>query len=279
MKAEEVKKLADTAIQELEEALKAGKSDAMERYLKALSSFHRYSFGNAMLIAFQRPHATHVAGFQTWKSLGRFVKAGEKGIAIMAPMMLNARKKETASAEAITTSDTPEKILRFRVVHVFDVSQTDGAALPEPVRVSGDPGDRLSTLKAFTASQGIVLEYADNLGGADGLSLKGKVQLRSGMNAGEEFSVLVHELAHELLHRSDSDARPSKTVRETEAEAVAFVVGTSIGLSPGTASSDYIQLYGGSVELLQQSLSRIQRAATHILSALSDLPASVEAGV
>lgn len=272
MKAEQAKKLADQALESLAAALEQGQSDAMKTFLAAVSRFHRYSFGNIMLIASQKPDATRVAGFQTWKSLGRFVKKGEKGIVIIAPMVLR-RKDESDSRNAEGEDRT---ILRFRAVYVFDASQTDGTPLPEPASASGDPTGYIDRLKAFVSARGISLEYLSDLdatvqlGNADGASYGGKIALRADLPPAESFSVLVHELAHEMLHRTDKDKRPSKTVRETEAESVAFVVSQAIGLETTTAASDYIQLYAGDKETLAASLARIQNTATAILQALAE---------
>jgi hypothetical protein len=89
-----------------------------------------------------------------------------------------------------------------------------------------------------------------------------------GQSPAEEFSTLAHELAHEMMHRTDRRASTSKRVRETEAEAVAFVVCTAIGLETGSAAQDYIGLYGGDAKLLGESLEHVQRTATHILNAI-----------
>lgn len=261
MKAEQARKLTDEALESLSKALDSGASDGLTAYLSAMAQFHRYSFGNILLIMTQRPDATHVAGFQTWKSLGRFVNKGEKGIVIVAPMSI--RKKDADEADS-------KPMLRFRAVHVFDISQTDGDALPEPARVNGNPSGYTDSLKQFIAGSDIVLTYADHLNGADGVSRGGSITVLNTLPPAEEFAVLVHELAHELLHKNRSDNRPSKTVRETEAEAVAYVVSHSIGLDTNTASSDYISLYQGDTTTLAASLDRIQKAATCILEALSN---------
>jgi hypothetical protein len=163
----------------------------------------------------------------------------------------------------------PQRTLRFKVVYVFDVSQTEGEPLPAPARVSGDPRDHTERLRGLVAECGISLEYQDSLGGPDGLSCGGRIVLRRGLEPAEEFSVLVHELAHELLHRREGRSALSKTVRETEAEAVAFVVGTAVGLETSTASSDYIHSYRGDRDTLAASLDRIQRVATRIITAVT----------
>jgi hypothetical protein len=135
--------------------------------------------------------------------------------------------------------------------------------------VSGEPRDRVAALKSFVAERGIALSYASaELGSAFGMSLKGRILLRQHLSPAVEFAVLVHELAHELLHVGDRRASASTTVRETEAEAVAFVVSHAIGLTTGTAASDYIQLYAGDKTTLLASLSHIQRVAAEILAAV-----------
>ena len=258
MKLEQAKTIADTALEQLTRALEQGKSDTLTAYLSALARFHSYSFGNVMLIVSQKPDATHIAGFGTWKKLGRWVRKGEKGIVIIAPII---GKK--------TDDDGDEHTLyRFRAVHVFDISQTEGDDLPEPERVQGNPSHYTGRLKAYIEQREIALVYSDDLGGADGHSSGGTITLTKDLSPGEEFSVLVHELAHEALHHGNGDRPKSKTVRETEAEAVAFVVSQSVGLQTGSAASDYIQLYDGDQNTLTQSLDRIQKTAADIIAAL-----------
>jgi antirestriction protein ArdC len=262
MKAEDAKKLADQALDDLTAALDAGKSDALMTYLAAMGRFHDYSFGNVMLIVTQKPQATHVAGFQAWKRLGRFVRMGEKGVVIIAPMVITT-KDDSGQAEA-------KKVLRFKAVHVFDVSQTEGEPLPEFACVGGDPNGHTDRLKSFVAAQGITLEVAETLGGARGRSLGGRIELLAGLAPAEEFSVLTHELAHEMLHKGERRAETSKTVRETEAEAVAFVVCQAIGLATGTHASDYIQLYNGNKDTLTQSLDHVQKTAAAIIAGVME---------
>jgi hypothetical protein len=100
------------------------------------------------------------------------------------------------------------------------------------------------------------------------MSYGGKIALLPGQSAAEEFSTLVHELAHEMLHKAERRTATTKTVRETEAEAIAFVVGKAIGLETGRASADYIHLYHGNAALLAESLEVIQKTSAVILSAL-----------
>ncbi|MHC4677490.1 MAG: ImmA/IrrE family metallo-endopeptidase, partial [Planctomycetota bacterium] len=153
--------------------------------------------------------------------------------------------------------------------YVFDIGQTDGKPLPEFARVQGDPGVYTERLERFVADRGIKLERS-NLRIAEGVSIDGIILLKAGLSPADEFSVMVHELAHQILHRDQVSRPEDKTVREAEAEAVAFVVSYGIGLEVNTASSDYIQLYNGDKEMLVKSLERIQRTASEILGAVME---------
>jgi len=240
--------------------------------LKAMGRFHNYSLGNAILIGFQKPDATHVAGFRTWQKLGRYVKRNEKGIAIMAPIVYR-RKARPDDGDKDTDDET---ISTFKTAYVFDISQTDGKPLPEFARVNGDPGIYIEKLREYITSRGILLEYSDAIGSAEGISAGGLIRLKKGLTAAEELSVLAHEAAHERLHRDKETTPKDKKVRETEAEAVAFVVCHGIGLDTGSACSDYIQLYNGDKETLLESLERIQRTAAEILEVVMDKESGCE---
>lgn len=250
------------------EQLEAGHSEALTNYLTAMSRFHHYSFGNVMEIARQMPTATRVAGFSAWKQLGRFVKAGSKGIRILAPIVGIRRKTDEEAAKTDPAYPNKSVLVGFRSAYVFDISQTDGVDLPEMREVSGDPGENLERLAAFVRSRGIQLVYSDDLKGALGMSYGGRIAVLRGQTKAEEFSTLVHETAHELLHKAERRTATTKTVRETEAEAVAFVVGKAVGLVTGSASADYIHLYHGNASLLAESLEVIQQTASAILAAL-----------
>jgi hypothetical protein len=268
MKLEEIKNKTNEAVSYLVAALESGQSDVLTQYLNAMARFHNYSFGNIMLIARPKPQATHVAGIRTWNSLGRFVKRGEKGILILAPMI--GRKKTDSAAES--TADAKEstaQLFGFRAVYVFDVSQTEGQDLPALTEVQGDVSGYRERLVKFVESQNVTLNYSERIAPAKGLSFGGKITLLSGMQPAEEFSTLVHEIAHEMLHRGEPRTLTTKQVRVTEAEAVAFVVCQSVGLQTGTAAADYIQLWHGDAKLLQESLETVQRTAAVILEGIA----------
>jgi len=137
--------------------------------------------------------------------------------------------------------------------------------LPAPSEASGDPGLKTAALKTAILARGIALEWVDDLEGALGTSSGGRIRLLQGLSPATEFTTLVHEYAHELLHRAD-DRPASRDTPELEAEAVAFIVGGAVGLNTTDASRDYIHLYHGGREALAGSLDRIQRAASAILT-------------
>jgi len=275
MKRDEVRKIARQTFERLVRDVEGGKSDTLKAYLKAMGRFHRYSVGNAILIQLQKPNATRVAGFRAWQRLGRHVKKGEHGIAIMAPVVWR-RKNRSAQDDDDKDSDE-ETVSTFKTAYVFDISQTDGKPLPEFARAQGDPGACLERLEGFIAEKGIKLECHDSLRMAEGVSIGGTILLKVSLAPAEEFSVLVHELAHEMLHQDPANRPKEKTVREAEAEAVAYVVCQGIGLDVNTASSDYIQLYDGDRKTLMRSLERIQRTAAEILGAVTDDGSCVDA--
>jgi antirestriction protein ArdC len=267
MQTDQVKQVTDKALGQLITTLEQGQSATLTRYLAAMARFHHYSFNNVMLIYTQREDASHVAGFHSWRKLGRYVRKGEKGILILAPMIFKRDAEPAATDEA-------ETIVRFKAAYVFDVSQTDGDPLPEFASVQGDPAEHLERLKQFVSSRGIALEYSASIAPARGVSRGGSIALLPNLSPADEFAVLSHEIAHELLHRGERRTQTDKTVRETEAEAVAFVVCQSIGLETGTAASDYIQLYSGDRETLTASLEFIQQTACEIITALHPQPES-----
>jgi antirestriction protein ArdC len=263
MNSENIKKVTNQAIEQLVAALNQGRSETLTQYLAAIGRFHRYSLRNVMLIASQKPAATHVAGFHAWHKLGRFVKKGEKGILILAPIV--RRKDESAEQNETDESSTAAG---FRAAYVFDISQTDGQELPEIGSVNGDPCEYRERLGKFIADQGIALEYSQDIAPARGTSAGGKITLLPGQSPAEDFATMAHELAHEMMHRDERRSSTSKRSRETEAEAVAFVICQAIGLETGSASQDYIQLYDGDATLLTESLEHIQHTANQILNAI-----------
>ncbi len=254
-------------VKSLIEQLEAGHSDALTAYLDAMSRFHNYSFGNILEIARQKPDATRVAGLYAWNQLGRKVRKGEKGIRILAPIIGIKRKKDEEAEKDITRQNT-RVLVGFRNAYVFDVSQTDGAELPTMREVSGDVGDNYDRLVSFIYQQGIEIVFTETIAPALGMSYGGRIAILPGQSKAETFATLVHELGHEMLHKASRRTTTTKVVRETEAEAIAFVIGKAVGLETGSASADYISLYHGNASLLAESLEIIQQASAVILAAL-----------
>jgi hypothetical protein len=266
--ADRISQLTESALEQLQLNLAAGKSDTLKAYLATMAKFHRYSFGNQLLIAFQRPDAQQVAGFHTWRKLGRFVKKGEKGILIIAPCVRKVGERVETDATGHETRTDVKRPIGFRGTIVFDISQTDGEALPAFATVKGDPSVYQSRLESLIAQSGITLTRSSYLGGALGLSKGGAIEILDSLDPANAFSVLVHEYAHEALHRSERRASTTVKIRETEAEAVAFVVCHAIGLETGTASSDYLALYNGDMQTLADSLTLIRNTASDIIKRL-----------
>ena len=263
MKPEEIRKLTTEATDQLIAALREGRSETLTHFLAATAQFRRYSLGNIMLIAAQKRDATRVAGFRTWNKLGRFVRKGEKGIVVLAPIM--RRKPEGSDSVELEESMNPAG---FRPVYVFDISQTDGQQLPVICDVGGDPREHPEHLSNFVLRLGIVIEYSADIAPALGTSAGGKITLLPGQSPAQEFVTLAHELAHELMHHTERRNTISKCVRETEAEAVAFVISQAIGLETTSAAKDYIELYRGDAALLTDSLEIIQSTANSILEGI-----------
>ncbi len=267
------KEMIAANVQSLIEQLEAGHSDALTAYLNAMSRFHSYSFGNVLEIARQRPTATRVAGMYAWNQLGRRVKKGEKGIRILAPI-IGLKRKSDEEAEKDMTKQNTRVLVGFRNAYVFDVEQTEGVELPAMREVYGDVGENHDRLVSFIERQGIELVFTEKIAPALGMSYGGRIAILPGQSKAETFATLLHELAHEMLHKAERRTTTTKVVRETEAEAIAFVVGKAVGLEVGTASADYIALYDGNASLLIESLEVIQQTSAVILAALESSAAA-----
>lgn len=242
----------------------ARQSELFRDFLRCASLFHHYSWGNQMLIWSHRPTATRVAGYQTWRKMDRFVKAGEKGIPIFAPMIF--KRKEATDSDGLVTVE--KKQLWFKVVWVFDLAQTDGKPLPDlPTGCNGDAGDLEAHLLALAASKGIAVETGDT-GDAKGYAEKKgfHIVLSSVLEPAERAAVLTHELAHALLHFGESH-RPNLKQRELEAEATAYVVASHFGLD--LQSNFYLASYDVKASDLLESLAIIQQTAHAIIAAVT----------
>jgi antirestriction protein ArdC len=279
-KKEDVMRCVDNALNDLESALAQGHSEGLKHYLKIMSQFHNYSFRNMLLILQQNPDATFVAGFRKWKTMGRSVCKGQRGIRILAPSVRKKSTDEKGEKPEGKEQDQPKKIITgFRLASVFDVSQTDGQELPDIGGYSGDPAENLQRLESFIASKEIELVMENPDGGALGVSEKGLIRVRPDLSPADTFAVMAHEVAHELLHKGPRRAETTASIRETEAEAVAYAACCAVGLEAHSRASDYIQLHQGDTEKFQQSLDHIRKTASEILGALELKPSAKDKAV
>lgn len=267
MKIEQAKELAEKAIVQLAESLERGHSEELRKYLAAMARFPKYSLHNVCLILAQRPETARVAGYHTWRQLGRQVHRGAKGILIFAPIV--RRKTENRESGETSAAGESVRLVGFRGIHVFAEEDTSGRPIPQLSRCTGEPSAFAGRLKEFVTSRGVQLEYSDAIRPAYGMCSTAKIELLPGMEPAVEFSVLAHEVGHLLLHFGERRRETTKRVRETEAEAVAFVVSQAIGLEGLRASSEYISLYTGDRNLLTESLEHIQRASAEIIAAIT----------
>jgi hypothetical protein len=238
--------------------------------LAVAARFHRYSASNVILILAQRPDATRVAGYRRWQSLGRQVRKGERGIAILAPCVYRRRpldEEEAAQRPALAT------VLRgFTVVHVFDLSQTDGEALPDvaPQLLSGgDAAGLWDGLAAQVTVAGFRIERGD-CAGANGRTDYGtrSVRVRDDVAPAQAAKTLAHEVAHVLLH-DDGRASKGRDVAEVEAESVAYVVCQAAGLDTTDYSLPYVAHWSaGEGSLVRSTAERVIATARHVLEGL-----------
>jgi len=248
-------------VQYLIEQLEAGHSEALTGFLRAMAVFRDYSLSNQLAIARQRPTASRVAGMYAWNQLGRYINKGEKGIAILAPVVGKRTKREEEKDKNGTI------LLGFRRVYVWAEEQTHGLPLPELEKVTGDAGVYLDRMREWVAAQGITLEYTEDISPALGMAYATNISILPGQSEAEELTTLIHEAAHLALKHGNRRTNTTKTVRETETEAVAFVVAQGIGIN-ASSSASYIQLYHGNATLLIESLEKVQQTAAVMLAAL-----------
>ena len=249
----ELNKQIERHLQELANKTdKARTSEEMIRYLDFCAKFHQYSAGNIWLILMANPDASYVAGYQSWKTMGRWVKRGEHGIPILAPVL---EKEEDGDI------GEEQYLVGFRVVHVFDFAQTDGDPIP-PVPNWKSPEKNLelqTKLIEFAKTRRIKVTIEKLEGDTQGISKGGSIVLSP--QAGTK--TLIHEIAHELLHK-DEYSQLSRAKKEMEAEVVGYIVSRSFGLDK-LASPNYLILQGVSPRLIIDDCERIKRYASKII--------------
>jgi antirestriction protein ArdC len=238
-----------------------------------MSRFPKYSLSNQLLIFAQRPTASRVMGYRAWNKAGFQVRKGEKGIAIYAPMLF-AKRRDIDDLDPTDDSTAPR--LGYRVAYVFDVAQVDRIAGTETATVATatpagtSAADRfLEQLKAFLVGHNVELEYKALAPGLLGYTDGRRITCGIGQASHVEFATLTHETAHVLLHFDrTAGTRPDLTTRETEAEAVTYLLCAQLGIAGTEASVDYIQSYRGTPDTLDASLERIRTTALRLSAEL-----------
>jgi antirestriction protein ArdC len=239
---------------ELKQALAEGNNQGLLDLLEKMGRFHRYSPANVSLILLQKPEATLVAGFHRWNELGRRVKKGEKGIAILAPSLKRVEVVDKETGEL----REERRLVGFHVTHVFDISQTEGEPIEPP---EGIPGGA-ELYRRLRAACPVPVREALLPGGGLGKTNGREVIVAADLDAATKSETLLHEWAHVALHFGSEHV--SRDVAELEAEAVAYAVGRELGLEM-EYSAGYIRGWCGTVEGLEACLERIGRAAREML--------------
>ena len=290
--AEKLKEITDRLEQGITELFD---SERYKEYLRVMSKFHNYSFNNTLLIAMQKPDASLIAGFTAWKNqFQRNVKKGEKGIKIIAPSPFKI-KQETEKIDPQTQKPvigrdgkpvTEEKeitIPAYKVVSVFDVSQTEGKELPDIAvdALTGDVEQYSDFFAALEKTSPVPIGFEKIEGGAHGYyHLEDKrIALDEGMSELQTLKTAIHEIAHAKLHDIDLNApkdeqqpRVDRRTREVEAESVAYTVCQHYGLDTSDYSFGYVAGWSSGRELaeLKNSLETIRSAAADIINSINE---------
>ena len=300
-KREEIKAAREKKLTEAKAQLACGveallKDNRWKEYLQFSLKFHRYSFFNMMLIMLQRPDATNVASFNTWKSMGRHVKKGEHGIEIFVPLLARSHSKEEhlATKEEASSEHSLEEegwqcsgkvLVGFKMGHVFDVSQTDGEPLPERpyARLEGDDAGMFAVLKTAIETLLQIPVTVDALPphtigccrydpDQDCRPLAITISDDPTLSSAQKLAALAHEGAHAILHSgSEYRQHSERSIRELEAESVAYCTLSALGFDASQMSFGYIATWseiagGDTVKEIENSGQRILDASRRILS-------------
>jgi len=268
-------------------------SQGWRAMLDTAAKFHSYSLGNLLLIGAQAPQATRVAGFRTWQSLGRQVRKGERGIAILAPCTYRPKAADraepaapagpepatTCSGGAAPDAGGKQQVRGFRVVHVFALHQTEGAPLPEVVPsllVGQAPAGLWDALERQVLGHGYTVHRGET-GRANGWTdpTSRTVRVSGAVDDAQAVKTLIHELAHiEAGHVGDLPTYLTCRGRcEVEAESVAYVVAAAYGLDASGYSFAYVAGWaGGDLTRVRQAAETVTKAAQTILGHCSADP-------
>ena len=282
-KQEKMKELTD----KLEQGVKdVYESERYKTYLGVMSKFHFYSFRNSLLIMLQKPEATHVAGFNAWKTtFKRSVDKGEKGLQILAPAPYRV-KVEMEKINQITqkpvldnsgkpvTEEVEITKPAFRAVYVFDVSQTSGEPLPQLItELTGNVAQYKAFFESLKSVSPFPMQFKDIQSGAKGYCdpANKKIAIKAGMSELQNIKTAIHEITHADLHAGlgnlSLDERKDHRTKEVEAESVAFVVCSHYGIDTSDYSFAYVAGWSRDKDLnvLKSSLDTIQKQAAELI--------------
>lgn len=288
---EKVKEITD----ELEQGIKdLFNSDRYKAYLSAMSKFHNYSFRNTILILMQKPDASYIAGFNTWKNdFKRAVRKGEKGIKILAPAPYKKEIEEMAhdkNGNPILNADGSNRtttktitVPAFKITTVFDLSQTDGKEIPTIAnQLTGNVEDYEKFFKALKEISPVPIELEKIDRAANGyyhLTEK-RIAVRNDLSEMQTIKTTIHEIAHAKLHALPEkeenevieDDRPDNRTREVQAESVAYTVCQHFGIDTSDYSFGYVAGWssGKETEELKASLEVIRTTADEMITDISE---------
>ena len=287
--AQQVREITDKLEQGIKELFE---SERFKEYLRTMSKFYNYSFNNTLLIAMQKPEATYVAGYTSWqRNFDRQVMKGEKGIKILAPAPYKAQEerekidpvtqKPVIGADGKAVTETVE-VLRpaFKVVSVFDVSQTDGKELPDIIvdELKGTVENYEAFFDALKQESPVPISFEDIPGGAKGFfsPVESRIAIQEGMSEIQTVKTAIHEIAHAKLHavKPDEKAAPEdkkdRHTKEVEAESVAYTVCQRYGIETSDYSFGYIAGWSSGKETkeLKSSLDTIRKTAAEMIEGI-----------
>lgn len=287
--AQQVREITDKLEQGIKELFE---SERFKEYLRTMSKFYNYSFNNTLLIAMQKPEATYVAGYTSWqRNFDRQVMKGEKGIKILAPAPYKAQEerekidpltqKPVIGADGKAVTETVE-VLRpaFKVVSVFDVSQTDGKELPDIIvdELKGTVENYEAFFDALKQESPVPISFEDISGGAKGFfsPVESRIAIQEGMSEIQTVKTAIHEIAHAKLHAFKPDEKTSpedkkdRHTKEVEAESVAYTVCQRYGIETSDYSFGYIAGWSSGKETkeLKGSLDTIRKTAAEMIEGI-----------
>lgn len=252
-------------------------SDRFKDYLQTMSKFHNYSIRNIMLIKSEKPDATYVAGFKAWdKKFGRHVKKGEKGI----PIIGYTPKTKYIEEEQINENGEKETVLTkkiipwYKIVYVYDISQTYGRPLPKLIEnLQGQVDDYENLFESVKSVSPYDIGFEKMEDGKNGYcDFAGKViKIREGRSEKQNIKTAIHEIAHANMH-NQKDNKIDRRTAEVEAEAVAYVISEHFGIDTSSYSFGYIAGWSSGKELqeLEDSLSRIQHESSSLIGKIEE---------